>query len=158
MFGANSLPEPQFANVNGRRFLEVCVVPDREALFGEYEAAIVRAHNPQTQDEAAWIDPATVCVKRGAGCVVMTAWNPGFERPGRAVNDARNAAMLAVLREQGCEVWSADGSSLDGAFHEPGFLVWQMREDQACALAAEFGQFAIYVYSSTGARRVVACS
>jgi len=131
---------------------------DRQALFAEYEGAIVSACDPFAMDDFGWSDPALFCAMRGSGCVVITAWNPGFQRPGQQVNEASNARLLAQLQDLAYEVWPADGASPDGQFHEPGFLVWDMPVEVACALAADFGQFAIYAYTEEGERRVVACS
>lgn len=131
---------------------------DREALFTEYEGAIVSACDPDVTDAAqAWSDPALFAVLRSAPCAVLTAWNPGFLRPGQAVNERRNAQLHARLVLTGYEVWAAVGASADGTFSEPGFLVWGISLDEAVLIARDFDQFAIYWYSEDGERTVVAC-
>ena len=130
---------------------------DREGLFGEYAAAIVSACDPDASDESGWSDPALLCAIRGQAGLVMTAWNPGFARPSLATNEASNRQMLIRLQESGLEVWQAECASPDGLFREAAFLVWQMPEQQGMAIAAEFGQFAIYGYSTDGERSVLPC-
>jgi hypothetical protein len=125
----------------------------RDALFERYQAAIVSTWDPAS----GWTDPALACARRGQDAVVITAWNPGFERPGARVNRERNVALHAHLCESGRAVWRADGSDPEGTFTEEGFLVWGMPVEVACRLAAEFGQFAIFAYDRTGARSVVPC-
>ena len=129
----------------------------REELFAEYAAAIVSAQEPGATDATAWSDPALFCAIRGQAGLVMTAWNPGFARPSLAVNEANNARMLAILEESGFEIWSAECASPNGQYREPAFLVWEMPAESGLILAAEFGQFAIYVYSEEGERTVVSC-
>lgn len=125
----------------------------RDALFAEYEAAIVSALDPLH----GWVDPALACAERGQGAAVMTAWNPGLARPGEAANRLRNAELQTRLEGTGLEVWRADGCDPQGGMAEEGFLVWGMSTPDACRLAREFGQFAIYAYDADGVRVVVAC-
>ncbi len=129
----------------------------REELFAEYAAAIVSAREPGATDATAWSDPALFCAIRGQAGLVMTAWNPGFARPTKEINEANNARMFAALDETGFEIWAADCASPDGQFREPAFLVWDMPVDSGLVLASEFGQFAIFVYSAEGERTVVSC-
>jgi len=128
-------------------------VETREDLFGHYDSTIVSVLHP----EHGWTDPALVMLERGDTAVVMTAWNPGFERPGRDINELANARMRAELVLTGHETWRADGTSPDGTFHEPGWLAWGMQVPDAIELARRFGQFAIYVFDATGERTTVPC-
>lgn len=125
----------------------------RDSLFAAYEAAIVSALDPVH----GWVDPALACVERDEAAVVLTAWNPGFERPGEAANRQRNVALRARLNATGLEVWRADGLDPQAGVIEEGFLVWGMRVSQACQVGRAFGQFAIYAYDRQGVRTVVAC-
>lgn len=128
---------------------------DRAALFAIYEMALVAAENP---DDSEWVDPSFECLRRQQSAVVMTAYNPGTERPTWAENEAANGRMAAVLAATGREMWRADGFSADGTWREPGFLVWGMSLDEGCRIAATFDQFAVYHYDAQGARTVVACA
>lgn len=129
-------------------------VSEREILFSIYEQALVSALDPR---DGAWVDPALECLLRGQPAVVMTAYNPGTERPTWALNEDANNRMLQVLQSLRYEVWQADGFSADGTWREPGWLVWQMPVEQGTAIAANFGQFAIYAYDHEGVRSVVPC-
>ncbi len=129
----------------------------REELFAEYEAAVVLTYDPLAPDELGWNSPALFSAMRDQACVVMTAWNPGFERPGAAQNEASNEQMLMQLQDLGYELWPAENAAIAGHFVEPGFVVWGIPVAQAVLIAAEFGQFAIYSYTSEGERTVVSC-
>ena len=129
-------------------------VTEKEVLFGIYEQALVSAQDPANEE---WLDPSLECLTRGHSAVVMTAYNPGTDRPTWAENEAANERMLDVLRNTGFEIWRADGFSADGTWREPGWLVWQMPVEHGCAIAADFGQFAVYHYDEAGQRAVVAC-
>jgi hypothetical protein len=124
-----------------------------EDLFRAYEAAIVSALDP----DHGWVDPALACLERGRSAVVMTAWNPGFERPSIEVNRSANDRLRRTLDEHGCDLWRADGFDPQMSMSEEGFLAWEMDVELACQIGRQFGQFAIYAYDRDGVRRVVAC-
>lgn len=128
---------------------------EREVLFGIYEQALVSAHDPA---EGEWVDPALECLTRGQTAIVMTAYNPGTERPSWAENEAANARLLKVLKGTGYEIWRADGHSADGTWREPGWLAWDMPVEMGTDIAGQFDQFAVYAYDERGVRTVVACS
>lgn len=73
----------------------------------------------------------------------VTAWNPGEERPARE-NAAANARLEADLLAAGIEHHPATGSSPDGSWSEPGFLLVGCRRNEALAVARRYGQLAIY--------------
>jgi len=74
---------------------------------------------------------------------IVTAWNPGLERPSREVNEARNRALLAEVERRGL-VWApAEGRSPDGRHREPSFAVFVDSLEDGLALARKFGQAAI---------------
>ncbi len=127
---------------------------ERDALFVIYEQALVTTLDPKSDE---WLDPSLECLSRRQAAVVMTAYNPGTARPTWAENEAANAQMFELLVAGGREVWRADGFSADGTWREPGWLVWGMSSQEACRVAAAFGQFAIYVFGEEGIRSVVAC-
>ena len=130
-------------------------IPTPDELFVEYQAAIVSACDHSDPAEEYWTDPALIAAVRCQPCVVMTAWNPGLYRPGRAANEAANHRMLKALQGLGCEVWNAECASPDGQFREPAFLIWDLPVPVGVQVASQFAQFAIYAYSSDGERTVV---
>jgi len=126
---------------------------EREELFDIYDDTIVTAW-----DGREWVDPGPACVERAVGAVVLTAWNPGWERPAREVNEEANRRLEAELAHRGWDFWPAVGASRHDDHSEPGFLVWGMSPEDGCALARDFGQFAIYVYDADGMRVTCDCA
>lgn len=126
---------------------------EREELFDIYDDTVVTVW-----DGHAWVDPAPRCRERGEGGVVLTAWNPGWERPSRDVNEAANERLSRELAGRGLEVWPAVGASRHEDHSEPGFLVWGMAPEEGCSLAQMFDQFAIYVYDAQGRRTTRDCA
>jgi hypothetical protein len=125
----------------------------REDLLDLYDTTIVSIQHP----EHGCTDPALVAIERKQGAVVLTAWNPGLERPTEAENRQANERMLGELLATGHEVWRADGRAPDGTFEEEGWIVWGLALDQALVLALRFGQFAVYTFDDSGLRVTVAC-
>lgn len=126
---------------------------ERADLFQIYDDTLVTVW-----DGDAWVDPAPLCRARGVGAVILTAWNPGWERPDRATNDTNNRRLEAQLADSGADFWPAVGSSRYDDHSEPGFIVWGMAAEEGCALARRFGQFGIYLYDADGVRVTVDCA
>ncbi|WP_322817675.1 DUF3293 domain-containing protein [Tepidiforma sp.] len=74
---------------------------------------------------------------------IVTAWNPGLERPPREVNEARNRALLAEVERRGLVWATAEGRSPDGSHREPSLAVFVDSLEDGLALARKFGQAAI---------------
>ena len=127
---------------------------EHAALFAIYEEALVSAEDPVNRE---WVDPSLECLARRQTAIVLTAYNPGTERPSWAENEAANERLHEILVDSGYEVWPADGFSADGTWREPGWLAWGMPIDSGVAIAADFGQWAVYAYDSEGVRTVVPC-
>ena len=125
---------------------------EREALFEVYDSTLVTVLLA-----GEWFEAEAVVKERGEGAVVMTAWNPGWERPSLAENEAANEAMFAELASGSHEIVPAVGASVDEAHSEPGFLIWGMDPQLGCEIARRYGQFAIYVSSPDGTRETVDC-
>lgn len=126
---------------------------EREDLFEIYGATRVTVLSG-----GEWYEAGRLVKERGEGAVVMTAWNPGWERPSIAENEAANEAMFAELTRGPHEVITAVGASVDEAHSEPGFLIWGMNPHVGCEIARKYGQFAIYVYSPDGSRETLDCT
>jgi hypothetical protein len=77
--------------------------------------------------------------------VVVTAWNPDSTPRPRAENDAANARLHADLVAQGAAVRAIVGHSADRAWEEHSFAVWDLPLDELSALAAAYGQHAVFV-------------
>lgn len=82
---------------------------------------------------------------------LVTACNPGMERPGEAANRAANRRLETELVRRGFRFFHGRGRDQAATHVEPSFAVIGMSRDDALALAAAFGQAAI-VYA--GADRI----
>jgi len=87
---------------------------------------------------------------------VITAWNPGHERPTRAENDAANQRLASLLVARGYEAVPAIGSDPDSEHFEESWAVVGMSDEEARVIGAEFGQVAVFRLSS-GTQEVLAC-
>jgi Protein of unknown function (DUF3293) len=87
---------------------------------------------------------------------VLTAHNPGAERPGPAENAARQDRLVADLRRRGLRYWPAVAGAADGAHAEASVVVAGLGDDEARAVGAAWGQDAVFRWSR-GAWSVVAC-
>jgi hypothetical protein len=83
---------------------------------------------------------------------VITAWNPGRERPSREVNQARGAELERELTRRGLAWLPAEGRAPDGSHHEPSVAVFGIELEAALELARQFGQAAIVWYDGEAAR------
>ena len=87
---------------------------------------------------------------------VVTAHNPGPERPGDAENAARQARLEADLDARGLRRWTTVASAEDGSSAEVGALVVGLDDAAACAFGAAWGQDAVFRWSPS-AWTVLAC-
>jgi hypothetical protein len=87
---------------------------------------------------------------------VVTAHNPGAERPGPAGNAARQARLEADLDARGLRHWRTVAGAEDGSHAEEGALVAGLDDDEARALGAAWGQDAVFRWTRA-AWTVLAC-
>ncbi|MHB1846446.1 MAG: DUF3293 domain-containing protein [Deltaproteobacteria bacterium] len=71
---------------------------------------------------------------------ILSAYNPGLERPSCVVNARAHERLLADLRGYRC--WAVVGVGEDG-FREPGLFVGDLAEGEARAVGVRFRQLAI---------------
>lgn len=88
---------------------------------------------------------------------VITAYNPGLERPGEAANREANRRLEAELSRRGLRYLQGRGRDAAGGHVEPSFAVLGMPREDALALAAAFGQAAI-VYVDAGGVELLWCA
>ncbi len=95
---------------------------------------------------------------------ILTAWDPGDERPDEAENRARQAALEADLRLLGPgELWTAVGVDPVSGHREEGVAVAGLETASVLALGARYGQDAVFewtpaewaIVACRGARRAV---
>jgi hypothetical protein len=123
--------------------------PVREELFTIYESAHVEMRPIGSK---VWQEGAISVRARGLSGVVITAWNPGQDRPGVVKNKQANELLLTLLMEYCDDIWEADGFSSDRTYREPGFMAWGMSPEIGLQIAREFGQFAIFYFEDSGNR------
>ncbi len=75
---------------------------------------------------------------------VLTAWNPGSVRQSASANAAANRALRQELLRRGLAPTRVVGAAPDGSWHEDSLLVSSLGRQAAVALAARFGQLAIF--------------
>jgi hypothetical protein len=87
---------------------------------------------------------------------LLTAWDPGRERPGEAVNRARQAALEHELRGLEVALLPAVGADPVTGRREEGVAVRGLPEPEALALGARYGQDAVFAWTPAE-WTVVAC-
>jgi hypothetical protein len=75
---------------------------------------------------------------------VLTAYDPGEQRPGAAANRRRQEALEAELTGRGLVVTRAVASAADGSYAEESAAVVGWDDAEALALARRYGQDAVF--------------
>ena len=96
------------------------------------------------------------CITQGV-VHVLTAWNPGDERPSREENDAASEKLRIELVSRGLSPCRAVGADPDSGHAEESWAVVGLSDDEARAIGAAFGQVAVFRLTATG-QAVLACS
>ncbi len=130
---------------------------DRLASYGQTVVEIlrpgegsVRIRSAPDIDESAWPWPT------GEPVHVLTAWDPGLERPGLQRNRLRQAALEAELRLLATRLCAANGVDAITGRREEGVAVIGASESEVLALGARYGQDALFAWTP-GAWAIVAC-
>jgi phosphopantetheinyl transferase len=137
----------------GDRSLQCAVAqvtkPVRNELHEIYESSRVVMRPIGSQ---LWKEGAEAVRSRAMSGVMITAWNPGPERPSIEENNQANELLLKRIETYCSDIWEADGFSPDGTHREPGFMAWEMKPEIGLQIAREFGQFAIFYFEASGTR------
>jgi hypothetical protein len=119
------------------------------------ELLVVRAARAGETGQWPWPGPD------GGPVHVMTAWDPGDERPGVETNRRRQAALEDGLRTlattTAVSTWTASGFDPATGYQDEGVAVSGLEEAAARALAARYRQEAIFSWSPHE-WAIVACS
>ncbi len=78
---------------------------------------------------------------------ILTAWDPGPERPGLVVNRARQSALETELRPLAVALVPAVGVDPVTGHREEGVAVLGVAESVVLALGARYGQDAVFVWT-----------
>jgi|694.fasta_scaffold09036_2 hypothetical protein len=137
----------------GDRSLQCAVaqetVPVGNDLLEIYESSQVEIRPIGSQ---MWQEGAQAVRERALSGVVITAWNPGPDRPSIEENNQANELLLKRLETYCSDIWEADGFSPDQNHREPGFIAWELKPEIGLQIAREFGQLAIFYFEASGDR------
>jgi hypothetical protein len=78
---------------------------------------------------------------------ILTAWDPGSERPGEDVNRARQGELEGELRALGLKLCPGIGRLPGSPHFEEGVAVSGLPVDDAIVLGARYGQYAIFQWT-----------
>lgn len=131
-----------------------------EDPWASYERTVVAIRRPgggtlwvrsaADADEAGWPWPD------GRPVHLLTAWDPGLERPGREVNRRRQAALEADLAVLSVSLLAAVGVDVATGRREEGVAVRGLAEAEVLALGMRYGQDAVFAWTPTE-WTIVAC-
>lgn len=124
---------------------------ERAALTHLYEQAIYIAELPTGQVEFRIGAHPAGHVPMGT-LAIITACNPGHERPSETGNRKANERLRALLSQRDLVFHPACGRSEDGRHAEPSFAVMDIGPEQALVLARQFNQAAILYWDGVRAR------
>jgi hypothetical protein len=94
--------------------------------------------------DGVWMSGFDFCASRGVQIHVITAWNPGDERPSSEINEARNQELRAEISARGLEALEALGSDPNSPHAEKSWAVVGMTDDTAIELGRKYGQVAVF--------------
>jgi hypothetical protein len=81
---------------------------------------------------------------RGAIVHVITAWNPGDERPAPEINESNNELLRTDIGALGLDVFEALGSDPSSSHAEKSWAVVGMSDAIAIELGKKYGQVAVF--------------
>ncbi len=132
-------------------------------LWVEYARTVVEIFRPDEPDEGDVVVGAAPPGQVGEWpwastqpVHILTAWDPGDERPSTEENRARQAALEADLRVETDAVWFTLGVDPVSGHREEGIAARGVSEAVTLALGARYRQEAIFVWTPD-AWAVVAC-
>ncbi len=86
---------------------------------------------------------------------VVTAYNPGHERPSAETNEQANRELETALHEANITFLPASGRNPEGTHVEPSFALFGVPTDRVLTFARRFGQAAVFHWD--GDRGSVLC-
>ena len=95
--------------------------------------------------DGVWMSGFDFCASRGVQIHVLTAWNPGDERPNIEINEAWNEQLRAEISARGLEAIEALGSDPNSTHAEKSWAVVGMTDETAIELGRKYGQVAVFL-------------
>jgi hypothetical protein len=108
------------------------------------------------EEDGQMIPAAESSMARNVVLYVLTAWNPGHERPTRDQNEGANRLLHHRLVERGLQPIRAVGADPNSGHFEESWAVIGLDDREARAIGAEFGQVAVFRIAN-GTQTVLAC-
>ena len=87
---------------------------------------------------------------------ILTAWDPGDERPGPEVNRRRGAELEAALRGRASRLLHAVGVDPSSEHREEGVAALGLSVDESVVLGVQYRQEAVFVWTPE-AWSIVSC-
>jgi hypothetical protein len=118
-----------------------------DELWSAYARTLVTVHGPTGSFEVHPAQPGQSGTWPSAfqpPLYIITAWDPGDDRPGDEVNRRRQAALEEDLRQLDVTTWPAIGSDPETGHREEGVVVSGLSEPQAFELGRRYDQDAIF--------------
>ncbi len=91
---------------------------------------------------------------RGRSVTVVTAYNPGHDRPSEAENQRANGRLLSEIAARRWEHYPALGSSPDRSHVEPSLALLDLSEAESCALGQRYRQAAVFYWDGAAGRLI----
>lgn len=85
---------------------------------------------------------------------IVTAWNPAGAELCLDENVARNAGLKVAIAARGWRWLPAENRAAEGSHVEPGYAIPDAPVEEVAALAARFGQLAVFVWDGSQGRLV----
>ena len=115
--------------------------PDEEL---ERLAGLYVATHVTVEVNGGWVSAPEAVGLIGQSLHVITAWNPGDDRPTDAQNEAANSLLRSDLEILGTRVLPALGSDPNSDHAEKSWAVAGISEESAIELGVKYGQVAIF--------------
>ena len=125
---------------------------DKRALAALYIRTLV-----SIEDETGSLAPVTASHEEEEATHVITAWNPGEERPTPEENTSANNRLHSELVRRGLLPRRAIGADPTADHFEESWAVVGLDDDEARAIGAAFGQVAVFRIHG-GTQTVLACT
>ena len=94
--------------------------------------------------DGVWMSGFDFCASHGVQIHVITGWNPGDERLGSEVNDARNEQLHADISALGFDALAAQGSDPNSSHSEKSWAVVGLTDNAAVELGKKYDQVAVF--------------
>jgi hypothetical protein len=122
----------------------------------ETRVAYLRTEISVHVPDVGWVDAGSALEAVGGPIHVLTASNPGHERPSAEANAQANTRLELDLLETGATIFKAVGESPEGDHVEESFAAIGLGREAAVELGRQYRQTAIFELNG-GEQIVVGC-